>query len=103
MNHPDRQFAYVLDMQTKLARKLTDREDARLNPLTAGGDWYGTNHGEFIYSETNGDNVEVRGASFSGATRLIRSFPRASLRRSHVAVEGDLVAYTQLHGDSSTL
>ena len=45
LNHPDRQFAYVLDMQTKLARKLTDREDARLNPLTAGGDWYGTNHG----------------------------------------------------------
>jgi len=103
MNRPEAQFVYVVDMQTKLARRLTDRQDPRLNPLTAGGDWYGTNHGEFVYTEINADDVELRGASFSGATRLIRSFPRVSGRRSHVAVEGDLVAYTQAHGDSSTL
>ena len=92
MNSPQRRFVYVVDMQTKLAHRLTDQGDPRLDPLTAGGDWYGMNHGEFIYTEIKGDNVEVRGATPAGTTRLIRSFPRASLRRVHIAVEGDVVA-----------
>jgi Tol biopolymer transport system component len=104
MNHPAQQFVYVVDMQTKLARRLTDRDDPTLNlPLTAGGDWYGMNHGEFVYTEIDRDNVELRAATPSGTTRLVRSFPRASVRRSHVAVEGDLVAYTESHDDSSTV
>jgi len=103
MNHSERQFAYVVDMQTKLARRLADRADPRPNPLTAGGDWYGTNHGEFVYTQIDADSVELRGATASGPTRLIRSFSRPSVRRSHFAVEGDLVAWTQLRGDSSTL
>ena len=103
MNRSERQFVYVVDMQTKLARRLTDMADPGLDPRTAGGDCCGTNHGEFVYTEIKADNVELRGASLSGATRLIRSFPRASMRRSRIAVEGDLVAYTQARGDSSTL
>lgn len=94
---------YIYDSQTRLARLVSSR--ASWGPyLTAGGDWYGTNNGEFIYGERSGDSIAIRGARPAGETRLIRTFALPAFRRSgQISIRGDDIAYQDPHGDSTTL
>ena len=99
LNRPDAFTFVIVDLQTGIARPITSRA-ARIGVTTANGDWYGTNHGEFLYTELNNDQLAVRGAKPSGETRLIRSVP-ADVRE--IAVEGDEIAFARSNGDSTTL
>jgi len=99
LNRPDAFTFVIVDLQTGIARPITSGA-ARVSAATAYGDYYGTNHGEFLYTERNGDQLAVRGAKPSGETRLIRSVP-ADARE--IAVEGDEIAFTRATGDSTTL
>jgi len=99
LNRPDAFTFVIVDLATGIARPITARA-ARTGVTTANGDWYGTNHGEFLYTEQNGDQLAVRGAKPSGETRLIRSIP-SDVRE--IAVEGDEIAFARSNGDSTTL
>ena len=99
MNRPNAWSFVVVDLQTGVARTITSHATGK-SILTGSGDWYATNHGEFLYSERNGDQLDVRAAKPSGETRLIRSIPANALA---VAVEGDDIAYVRLDGDSASL
>lgn len=99
MNRPAAFSLIVVDLQTGIGRQITSRA-ARQTVVTGNGDWYATNHGEFLYTELNGDKLDVRAAKPTGETRLVRSLT-GSVRG--LAVDGDEIAYTQSDGDSTTL
>ena len=99
MNAPRAFSLVVVDLQTGIGRQITSRLD-RKTVLTGNGDWYATNHGEFVYTERNGDRLELRAAKPTGETRLLRSLTGAV---RGLTVEGDEIAYTQSDGDSTTL
>lgn len=93
---------YIYDRETKTAREVTRRAE-RADMLTANGDWYGTNHGEFLYVEGTADRVEIHGVKPSGEDRVIRAFPRDVARRASFGVDGDKIAYQTITGDSASL
>jgi len=99
MNRPGAFGLVVVDVQTGVARQLSTRSD-RLSVATANGDWYGTNHGEFAYTERNNGQLDVRAAKPSGETRLVRSIPGDA---REIALEGDDIAYTRSERDSTIL
>jgi len=99
LNRPDAFSFVVVDVQTGVARAISSRT-ARANFTTGNGNWESTNHGEFIYAERNGEQLDIRAAKPSGETRLMRSIPADA--RS-IAVEGDEVAFARATGDSTTL
>jgi hypothetical protein len=65
VNRPDAFAFVVVDLQTGVARPITSRSD-RTGVSTGSGNWYATNHGEFIYTERNGGQLDVRAAKPSG-------------------------------------
>ena len=99
LNRAEALTMVVVDLQTGSARQITSRAD-RYSPGTANGNWYGTNHGEFVYAERGGGQLNVRGARPSGETRLIRSVP-GDVRV--IAVDGDDVAFVRREGDSAVV
>ena len=99
LNRSDALTMVVVDLQTGTARQITSRADRYL-PGTANGNWYATNHGEFLYAERSAGQLNVRGAKSSGETRLIRSVP-ADVRV--IAVEGDDIAFVRREGDSTAV
>jgi Tol biopolymer transport system component len=93
---------YIEDLQTHTAREITDHRAPGVLFLTGAGDWFGTNHGEFLYGERNGDRLELRSVSPTGQPHVIATAP-AGVKRIHYAVEGDVIAFAVEKGDSSTL
>ncbi len=66
-----------------------------------GGVWRQGNR--FLFAERKGDQIEVRSASGSGDSRVIRSLPASTLGRSSYAVHGERVAWWTVRDDSSFL
>ncbi len=93
---------YIYDRETKTAREVTRRAE-RHDLLTANGDWFGTNHGEFLYAEGTADRFEIHGVKSSGEDRVIRAFPRDVAKRTSFGVDGDKIAYQMIAGDSASL
>lgn len=97
---------YIVDLETREARTVT-HHGGQGTAITNGGVWNSMNHGEFIYREHVGDHeVELRGVKPTGETRVIRHFPRSVVAhwgRGTIALEGDMVAYAQVAGDSTTV
>jgi Tol biopolymer transport system component len=96
------QILYIYDRETKTAREIT-RHAERGGVLTANGDWFGTNHGEFVYVEAVADRFEIHGVKPTGENRVIRSFPADIARQAKFGIDGDKVAYQTLAGDSASL
>jgi len=96
------QTLYIYDRQAKTAREITRRAE-RIDYLTASGDWFGTNHGEFLYLEGSADRVDIHGVKPSGENRVIRSFPRDVAQKARFGIDGDKIAYQTLSGDSASL
>jgi Tol biopolymer transport system component len=96
------QILYIYDRETKSAREIT-RRAARTSFITANGDWFGTNHGEFVYLEDSGDRVDIHGVKPTGENRVIRSFPREIANKAEFGIDGDKIAYQTLTGDSASL
>ena len=93
---------FIYDRETKTAREVTRRAE-QVSFLTGLGDWYGTNHGEFLYTEGSPDRVEIHGVKPTGENRVIRSFPRDVASHAEFAVDGDKIAYQVVAGDSASL
>ena len=93
---------YIYDRETKTAREITRRAE-RTGFLTANGDWFGTNHGEFLYLQGSGDRVEIHGVKPTGENRVLRSFPRDVATKPEFGIDGDKIAYETLAGDSASL
>jgi Tol biopolymer transport system component len=96
------QILYIYDRETKTAREITRRAE-RHGPIVANGNWFGTNHGEFVYLEGSADRVDIHGVKPTGENRIIRSFPRDVAYKAEFGVDGDKIAYQIISGDSASL
>ena len=93
---------FLYDREKKTVRAVTSRAE-RIDVGKANGDWFGTNHGEFLYTEGSGDRIEIHGVKPTGENRVIRSFSRDMAAKAEFGIDGDKIAYQTLAGDSASL
>ncbi|HUF51735.1 MAG TPA: hypothetical protein VMN60_12995 [Longimicrobiales bacterium] len=91
----------VMRVADAVTRVVTSRVFAPVDFLVTGPGGAPTNGNEFLYLESTGDRLEVRGVTGFAAPRLIASVSSELAGRTAFAVHGSRVAYTQLRGDTT--
>lgn len=98
-NHP----RYVYDSQTRRIRLIT-RDTGRVRLTVPGGGDFTTMMGtEWVYGVRTGSTIELRAASVSGESRVLRTVPNVDATQSQIAVGPDRVAHYLRSGDTATV
>lgn len=73
------------------------------DPVAAGGTYYGITGSEVFFRQLNGDRLQVRAMSLSGASRLIGDVPASLLGKTGFTVYQNRFVYREPVGDSVRL